>query len=69
MCPICMNVISANEGNLISHLLANHPGEATALGLALSLANITLAKRPGWLLVIDALVLGVAIQYRRGFPA
>ncbi len=44
MCPICMSVISTSEGELISHLLAKHPSESAALGLALSLANIALAK-------------------------
>ena len=69
MCPICLSLISATEEDLVSHLLARHPAEASALGLAVTLANIALAKRPAWLLALDLCVLGAAFWFRRGYPS
>ncbi len=65
MCPICMSVVASNEGDLVSHLLAGHPREASGLGLLLTLANFALARQPAKLLVLDVAILGVAIMLTR----
>jgi hypothetical protein len=65
MCPICLSLVAKNEIDLISHMLADHPSEARGLGLALALANLGLARRPGLLLRIDIAILAIAVILAR----
>jgi hypothetical protein len=65
MCPICLSVVASNESDLVSHLVAGHPAEATVLGLALTMANIVLSRQPAKLLLADLAVFAVAVVLAR----
>jgi hypothetical protein len=39
-CPFCTSAVEFAAGDLIQHILADHPKEAAAMGLAMPVASI-----------------------------
>jgi hypothetical protein len=64
MCPFCFSIVATTERDLLSHLLAAHPGALLALTVALGLANVALIGRPE-LLLFDLGVYLVALMFAR----
>jgi hypothetical protein len=65
LCPLCATLASEAEGNLLSHLLANHPVALLVLGACLAAGNLALARRPRELFALDGAVLGAALYISR----
>jgi hypothetical protein len=65
MCPICLSIIAADEGELISHLLSGHPRKAIGFSAVLTLAHLALARQPLRLLLVDLAVLAAVVAIVR----
>lgn len=66
MCPFCLSIVATAEGELVSHVLAEHPEAFLASSLALVIAHIALRNRPRQLVLVNGGLLLAAMALARG---
>lgn len=66
VCPFCATVAEYAAGDLIQHILAEHPKEAAVMGVALP-AALVLFKRSWPTVVVGGLVIAIILaSFGRG---
>ena len=66
MCPFCLSIVAAAEGELVGHVLVEHPEAFLASSLALVIAHIALKNRPQQLVLVNGGLLLTAMILARG---
>jgi hypothetical protein len=67
-CPFCASVVEYAAGDLISHILADHPKEAAAMGVAVPVASMIFKSwKTGVVASIVVAILLASFGRGRGF--